>query len=216
VSANAARSGRKGGTRGVPRAVREQLILDVAGQVFARSGFHAGSMDEIASLAGVSKPMLYAYFGSKEGLYLAYIDRNGRELLERLLGAAGTLQSPVERLRARITEFLAFVEEHRDGWTVLFREAASSQPLADQVAVLRGQITDAVRRMLDSPVPPALDDSDADAIAHMIVGAGESLANWWLDRPEIGRDDAAERYVELVQAVVGAALRRNEAARRGG
>jgi AcrR family transcriptional regulator len=217
VSANAARSGRKGGTRGVPRAVREQLILDVAGQVFARSGFHAGSMDEIASLAGVSKPMLYAYFGSKEGLYLAYIDRNGRELLDRLLGAAGTHQSPVERLRARITEFLAFVEEHRDGWTVLFREAASSQPLADQVAVLRGQITDAVRRMLDSPVPPALDDADADAIAHMIVGAGESLANWWLDRPEIGRDDAAERYVELVQAVVGAALRRKEAARpRGG
>jgi AcrR family transcriptional regulator len=197
----------------VPRAVREQLILDVAGQIFARSGFHAGSMDEIASGAGVSKPMLYAYFDSKEGLYMAYIDRTGRELLDRLLGAAGTLQSPVERLRARITEFLAFVEEHRDGWTVLFREAASSQPLADQVAALRGQITDTVRRMLDTAVSPPLKDPDADAIAHMIVGAGESLANWWLDRPEIGRDDAAERYVELVQAVVAAALRRNEAAR---
>jgi AcrR family transcriptional regulator len=211
VSANAAKSARRAGTRGVPRAVREQLILDVAGQVFARTGFHAGSMDEIASGAGVSKPMLYAYFGSKEGLYLAYLDRTGRELLDRLLGAAGTIKAPIERLRARILEFLAFVEEHRDGWTVLFREAASSQPLADHVAELRGQITDTVRRMLDAAASPALVEADADAISHMIVGAGESLANWWLDHPEIGRDDAAERYVELVQAVVSAALRRNAA-----
>jgi AcrR family transcriptional regulator len=195
----------------VPRAVREQLILDVAGQVFARSGFHAGSMDEIASRAGVSKPMLYAYFDSKEGLYLAYIDRTGRELLDRLLGAAGTIKAPIERLRARSLEFLAFVEEHRDGWTVLFREAASSQPLADHVAELRGQITDTVRRMLDAAVTPPLGDPDADAISHMIVGAGESLANWWLDHPEIRRDDVAQRYVELVQAVVAAALRRNAA-----
>jgi AcrR family transcriptional regulator len=195
----------------VPRAVREQLILDVAGQVFARGGFHSGSMDEIASRAGVSKPMLYAYFGSKEGLYLAYIDRTGRELLDRLLGAAGTIKAPIERLRARIVEFLAFVEEHRDGWTVLFREAASSQPLADHVAALRGQITDTVRRMLDGTVSPALAAADAEAISHMIVGAGESLANWWLDHPEIGRNDAAELYVELVQAVVAAALRRSAA-----
>jgi AcrR family transcriptional regulator len=152
--------------------------------------------------------MLYAYFGSKEGLYLAYIDRNGRELLDRLSGAAGGIQAPGARLRARTIEFLAFVEEHRDGWTVLFREAASSQPLADHVAALRRQITDTVRRMLDGAVTPRLADQDAEAISHMIVGAGESLANWWLEHPEIGRDDAAERYVELVQAVVAAALKR--------
>ncbi len=62
----------------MPRAEREQLILDVAGQRFASDGYHAASMDEIAAAAGVSKPMLYAYFGSKEGLYVAYIDRDRR------------------------------------------------------------------------------------------------------------------------------------------
>ncbi len=50
---------------------------------------------------------------------------------------------------------------------------------------------------------------DLEALAHMIVGAGESLANWWLDRPEVRRDQVAEWYVEAVQAAVGAALRRN-------
>jgi AcrR family transcriptional regulator len=192
----------------VPRAVREQLILDVAGQVFARDGFHSGSMDEIASLAGVSKPMLYAYFGSKEGLYVAYIDRTGRELLERLLGAAEAIEAPPARLRARINEFLAFVEEHRDGWTVLFREMASSRPLADQVGVLRRQLTDAVQRMLDGGVSPGLGELESEAIAHMIVGAGESLANWWLDHPEVKRAEVAAWYVELAQAAIGAALRR--------
>src|SRR5437588_12604396 len=128
---------RKAGTRGMPRVQREQLILDVAGGLFAQAGYHSASMDEIASLADVSKPMIYAYFGSKEGLYLAYIDRTGRELLDRMVGAARREDPPVLRMRARVAEFLAFVEEHRDGWTVLFTEMASSRPLAEAVAELR-------------------------------------------------------------------------------
>jgi AcrR family transcriptional regulator len=58
---------RRFGTRGMPRAEREQVILEVAGAIFARGDYHSAAMDEIAEQAGVSKPMLYAYFGSKEG-----------------------------------------------------------------------------------------------------------------------------------------------------
>ena len=107
----------------MPRSVREQLILGVAGRVFAEGGYERASMDRIASLAGVSKPMLYAYFGSKEGLYVAYVERTGGELVQRLVQADQTDGKPPHppRHRAVIGEFLAFVEEHRDGWTVLFR-----------------------------------------------------------------------------------------------
>ena len=73
----------------MPRSLREQLILEVAGQVFAEGGYERASMDRIADLAGVSKPMLYAYFGSKEGLYVAYIERTGGELVQRLVAADG-------------------------------------------------------------------------------------------------------------------------------
>lgn len=191
----------------MPRERREQLILDVAGQVFARAGYESASMDEIAEQAGVSKPMLYTYFGSKEGLYLAYIERAGGELLERLIAARAPDPSPASILRARITEFLAFVEEHDDGWRVLFRELASTRPFAEQVAELREQIARAIRRMLEEGVagcagqpPPA-----ADAVAHALVGAGESLANWWLDHPEIPRDQVAVWYFGVVQAVVSGA-----------
>jgi AcrR family transcriptional regulator len=185
----------------MPRERREQLILDVAGRVFARAGYESAPMDEIADLAGVSKPMLYAYFGSKEGLYLAYIERAGGELLERLVAAAPAEDHSTAALKARITEFLAFVEEHGDGWKVLFREVASTRPFAERVAGLRERIVEAIRRMLDSSgleyPPPA-----SDAIAHAIVGAGESLANWWLEHPEIQRDHVAGWYLSVVQAVV--------------
>jgi len=185
----------------MPRERREQLILDVAGQVFARAGYESAPMDEIADRAGVSKPMLYTYFGSKEGLYLAYIERAGGELVERLVGAAPPEDQSTAGLKARITEFLAFVEEHGDGWKVLFRELASTRPFAERVAGLRERIAQAIRRMIDSAGlehPPTA----SDAIAHAIVGAGESLANWWLDHPEIPRDQVAGWYLSVVQAVV--------------
>ena len=185
----------------MPRERREQLILDVAGQVFARAGYESAPMDEIADRAGVSKPMLYTYFGSKEGLYLAYIERAGGELVERLVGAAPPEDQSTAGLKARITEFLAFVEEHGDGWKVLFQELASTRPFSERVAGLRERIAEAIRRMIDSAglehPPPA-----SDAIAHAIVGAGESLANWWLDHPEIPRDQVAGWYLSVVQAVV--------------
>jgi AcrR family transcriptional regulator len=191
----------------MPRAQRERSILDVAGQVFARSGYHSSSMDEIAELADVSKPMLYAYFGSKEGLYVAYIHRTGRELVERLIAAAGPDDSPTDRLRARISEFLAFVEEHRDGWTVLFREMTSSKPLAEEVALIRGQVAREVAQMLEREAPEhALSPLASDGIAHAIVGAGESLANWWLEHPEVERGEVAEWYVGVVLATVSSAF----------
>jgi AcrR family transcriptional regulator len=196
----------------MPRSVREQVILRVAGQVFAEGGYERASMDRIAGLAGVSKPMLYAYFDSKEGLYVAYIERTGGELVQRLVGAdrADGAHPPTGRLRAVINEFLAFVEEHSDGWTVLFRELSARRPLAEQVARLRSEIVGEVQRMLEGQGdsswaglrPPA-----SEGVAEAIVGAGEALANWWLKKPDVRREDVAEWYVGLARAAISTAVR---------
>ena len=209
----------------MPRSVREQLILRVAGQVFADGGYERASMDRIAALAGVSKPMLYAYFGSKEGLYLAYIERTGGELVHRLVNADRGLGShppdhpPTGRLRAVINEFLAFVQEHSDGWTVLFRELNARQPLAEQVSQLRAEVVGEVRRMLESegetdpahPEPPwaGLRPPASEGVAEAIVGAGEALANWWLKKPEVPLQDVANWYVGLARAAISTATVRD-------
>lgn len=190
----------------MPRRDREQSILDAAGQVFAR-GYYGASMDQIAGLADVSKPMLYAYFGSKEGLYVAYVDRTGRELLARLAGATTPDDQPSVRLRAGILEFLAFIEEHRDGWQVLFGELTSIGPVVDEVAVLRRRIAEWIMAVLAGATRAQghVPDISVEATAHAIVGAGESLANWWLEHPHVRRDQVAEWYMGMILAAASAA-----------
>jgi AcrR family transcriptional regulator len=192
----------------MPREQREQLMLDAAGQVFAR-GYHSASMDEIAELADVSKPLLYAYFDSKEGLYIAYINRTGRELLNRLAAAAGLEHRTLACLRALITAFLTFVEDHRDAWIVLFGAMTASRPLAAEVAELRHQTVEVVRHLLegDKSSRSASSGLASGATAHAIVGAGESLANWWLEHPEVPRDEVADIYLELARPAFAAARR---------
>jgi AcrR family transcriptional regulator len=194
---------RRSGSRGVPRAVREPQILEVAGRVFAARGYHAASMDEIAAAADVTKPLVYAYFGSKEGLYFAYIEGSGRDLLDRMRAATAPGEPPYERLRAGALEFLRFVEERRDGWQVLHSEAAArGGPLAEELAGLRASIASMIRRLLLQSVDAGPESPTAaiDGVAHAFVGAGESLANWWLTHPELPPERAADLLVALGRA----------------
>ena len=188
----------------MPRAVREPQILEVAGRTFAARGYHAASRDEIAAAADVTKPLVYAYFGSKEGLYVAYIERSGRELLDRMRGAAAPGAPPHERLQAGVLEFLRFVEERRDGWQVLYSEAAArGGPLAEEVASLRASIAGIVRRLLLQSVDATGSESSTvalEGVAQAFVGAGESLANWWLTHPELPPEHAAGLLVALGRA----------------
>jgi AcrR family transcriptional regulator len=196
----------------VPRAVREPQILEVAGRVFAARGYHGASMDEIATQADVTKPLVYSYFGSKEELYVAYIERSGRQLQARMREAAGRDAPPIQRLRAGTLEFLRFVEERRDGWRVLYSEAsARGGPLAEQLASLRAAIARMTKRLLiDSVTGGEATDVTAaalDGVAHAFVGAGESLANWWLDHPELPADRAVDLLIAAGRAGVEEAMR---------
>ncbi|HVL97204.1 MAG TPA: TetR/AcrR family transcriptional regulator [Solirubrobacteraceae bacterium] len=196
---------RRAGTRLVPRAVREEQMLTVAGEVFAAHGFHAASMDEIAERADISKPMLYAYFGSKEGLYSAYVDRAGAGLLARMDAAVDPALEPGEQVRASMMAFYGFVEEHRQGWAVMARELASSGgPFAESVARVRAKIVKRMASLLATRLP----EHDADALAHGFVGAGESLAAWWLDHPSETREQVVQRVMDVGWNGIGSALTR--------
>ena len=108
------------------RAERERLMLRAAGEAFATQGFHGSSMDDIARAAGITKPMLYRYFGSKEGLYAAYLQTTGHELVDKMRAPETRGEPPEVRLRAGVRAFLNYVKEHRAGWTVLHVETTVS------------------------------------------------------------------------------------------
>jgi AcrR family transcriptional regulator len=194
---------RRAGTRLVPRAVREEQLLVVAGEGFAERGFHAASMDEIAERADISKPMLYAYFGSKEGLYSALMQRIGGRLVEAMDAAVDPDLEPGEQVWASMTAFLGFVERHREGWAAMQAELNSrGGPFAEDVARVRARI---VRRMA-ALLATRLDEAHADALAHGFVGAGESLAAWWLQHPEHTLEDVARLVMEVGWTGVGGVL----------
>jgi AcrR family transcriptional regulator len=190
-------------TKRVPREVRERDMLRAATRVFSQRGYHAASMDEIAERAGISKPMVYAYFGSKEGLYLACIRAAGEAMANSIAGAVARELSPEQRVWQGSLALFRFVARQRDAWAVLNREAsAQGGPSAAEVAGMRRDVIRLVARLLteraaeaDGGDPRAVDGMEP--LAHAIVGAGESLANWWLEHPEEPPERLAAHLMDL-------------------
>ncbi|MGA8115530.1 MAG: helix-turn-helix domain-containing protein, partial [Actinocatenispora sp.] len=122
----------------LPRAVREQQMMDAAVTIFAQHGYHAASMEDVADRAGISKPMLYLYLGSKEDLFLACIRREAARVLEAVTSVVDDTLPPDQQLWHGLRAFYAVIAEHRDAWTVLHQQApAHGDPFAAEVAGLR-------------------------------------------------------------------------------
>ncbi|MEW2441256.1 TetR/AcrR family transcriptional regulator [Micromonospora marina] len=184
----------------LPRAVREQQMLDAAVKVFSRQGFHAASMDEIADDAGISKPMVYAYLGTKEELFIACLHRESTRMMEAIAGAAAPDLPADERLWRGLRAFFGFVGAHRDGWAVLYRQARGSQPFAAELAAMRGRLVEVVAGMLDHALRASgreIGATDLEVVAYGLVGASESLADWLADHPEADAGKTATRMMNV-------------------
>lgn len=189
---------KKLGTRKVPREQRMSQILEVAGTVFSRRGFHATSMDEIAEGAGVTKPLLYRYFGSKDSLYLATISQVGEHLMEGL-SLLMKVPDPQERMKRITLSFLIFVERHRDGWSVLYNEALFSVgPVGQKVSDFRNNFIMATAKTIEQASKKCelntiqSPSEQAIGLANVMVGAVEAGARWWLQNPKLPIQKVAE------------------------
>ncbi len=177
-------------------------MLAAAERVFAQLGFHDASMDAIAAEAGISKPMLYNYFGSKQGIYMAYLGRAGQELLARLQAADPLDGSLAERLEAGARAFFGFVDEHRSGWRVLREEMVrEGAAVGGQVASIRAGVTELMSELLASE--GGIVAERVDAYAYALVGAGESLADWWLQSPGTPVDVLVETLTAMAGQLAG-------------
>ena len=165
-----------GGTKRLPRAVREQQMLDAAVQMFSVNGYHETSMDAIAAQAEISKPMLYLYYGSKEELFGACLDRELSRFVDTVRADIDFTEAPKELLRNAVVAFLSYIDTNRASWMVLYTQATSSQAFAHTVREGRERIIDLVGRLLQSGTRNPSPDTDFDMIAVALVGAGEAVA----------------------------------------
>ncbi|MDM2056400.1 TetR/AcrR family transcriptional regulator [Mycobacteroides abscessus] len=166
-----------GGTKRLPRAVREQRMLDAAVQEFALNGFRDTSMDAIAAAAKISKPMLYLYYGSKEDLFVACLRRELGRFVEAVRGDIDLTQSPRDVLSTTVVSFLNYVDTHRASWIVIYGQATSTQLFAKQVREGRDRIIELVARLIKAASPEIDPETDYDAMAVALVGGGEAVAS---------------------------------------
>jgi AcrR family transcriptional regulator len=187
----------------LPRAQREQQILDIAHARFAAHGFGAVTMDDVATDAGVTKPLLYAYFGNKERLYIACMERAGDAMLATVLEAVADADGPADALRRGLRAFFAFVDEDRDAWRVLFDETLpAGGDVAQRVGEYRERLVGLVAETLLNRLPQkrrAEHATEIEALSHALLGAAEALARWWLRTGAVPAAEAAELLIATVE-----------------
>lgn len=200
----------------VPRELRRRQLVELATLLFSERGFAAASMDELAARAGVSKPVIYDLFGSKDGVLIEVIDQLGLELSQVVLEAVAGRTSPEDLLRAGSLAFFRLVGERSDTWAMIFgttRSLSDASPEATakleeirkrQDGLVAAAILAAARELGEEPDPLEL-----SAITRGLNGVYEGLVEWWAEHPEVEAERLAEWVVALVlpglEAMAGAA-----------
>ncbi|MGA4840309.1 TetR/AcrR family transcriptional regulator [Streptomyces sp. G45] len=193
----------------MPRAVRERQMLDAAVRTFGRRGYRAASMDEIAELAGVSKPLVYLYLNSKEELFTACIRREAAALTAAVRAAVRTDLPADRQLWDGLRAFFEHTASHPDAWAVLHRQArAVGEPFVAEVNELRAGIAAFVTALIaaaarEAHQDPELPDREVAGLAQALVGAAESLAGWANDDPTVTAREAAATLMNFAWTGLG-------------
>ncbi|MDB1087253.1 TetR/AcrR family transcriptional regulator [Streptomyces sp. ACA25] len=191
----AARPARRGRRRMTGTERREQL-LEIGRTLFAERGFEGTSVEEIASKAGVSKPVVYEHFGGKEGLYAVVVDREMSRLLNMVTSAL-TAGHPRELLEQAAFALLDYIEKHTDGFHILVRDSPVSQSTGT-FASLIGDIATQVEDILGHKFKArGFDPKLAPMYAHALVGMVALTGQWWLNVRKPKKAEVAAHLVNL-------------------
>lgn len=193
------------GTKGVPRLDREAQILDVASEHFGTGGFAATSVATVAVHAGISKPLIYNYFGSKEGLYEACLDRGGALLADEMERIARGDAVGIERGMQTLAGLFTLLEQQRYLWRLFFDTTApTSGPIRDSIT----QYADRIGRLADEGVTELMalaghdDPLDVSAMTAVWLGIVDSLMNWWVEHPDQTADQMMQRCLRLLTVLL--------------
>ena len=191
--------------RRVPRELRRRHLLELATELFTERGFEAASMDELAQRAGVSKPVIYDQFGSKDGLLAEVIDALGTELNRVVVAAVAGRTEPRELLESGSLAFFRFVGRRRATWAMVFaagRSLDGSRHTAEErMAEIRARQDTLVSTVILAAARAQGTDPDpleVSAITRGLNGTYEGLVQWWEAHPEVGPEQLAGWTVALV------------------
>jgi AcrR family transcriptional regulator len=176
------------------RSERREQILAAATSAFARTGFAATSLEDIAAEAGVTRVILYRHFESKADLYRSVLDR-AKQRLDAATGAP-------EFTDASIDALLAAAAEDPAAFRLLFQHAAREPAFKDEMERLQGEAFALTHRQLAHVIQ---DRQWARWAAQLVPVVAIEAVTAWLDAGQPDREEAAERIRRAIYAVIRSA-----------
>lgn len=190
----------------VPRAIRERQLVELGEELFAERGFAKASMEELARRAGITKPVIYELFGSKEGLFEACLEGLALRLAESIAEAArgadraggareatSSVPDPEARLRAGGLAFLRFAAENRVAYELLYEGRFS-----DAAVRVRRRQAALILELMREIAADDVDPRELEVAANAVNSAYEGVAHWMWDHPEMDVEELADWTVELL------------------
>ncbi len=191
------------GSKGVPRVQREQLILDAAVTEFGRFGYAGATLSSIAMQSGISKPLVLSYFGSKENLYIACVDRAGANLVDHIEAVLDKPQPPRQMAEDTLTAIFEALAPRPHDWNVVNDRTTPAGGRADEAARrVRTAIADQAARGVAAfaDLPNLTDSGDLSLVTDVWISAVTACVSWWLRHP----DESAERMSRRSRRVLTA------------
>jgi AcrR family transcriptional regulator len=171
-------------------------MLDSARALFAERGYADVTMDEVAGAVGVTKPLLYNYYGNKEQLFLACMKPAADALLTTVVSAVQSADSPPEALRSGIHAFFAFLDSDGEAWRVLHDETL---PGGGEIALRIGEYRARMEELVTAALQERTESRAVEPLSVAIFGAAEALGRWWLRTGELSAERTAELLIRTIE-----------------
>jgi TetR/AcrR family transcriptional regulator, fatty acid metabolism regulator protein len=191
------------GERAIGAEEKRRQILDAAVRVFARKGFHASRVGDIAEQAGVAHGLLYHYFASKDEVLETIFRENWSVLVERIQAVEKTGEPAREQLRHVAAILLRTWLHEPDVVRVVVREIGRSTEVQERIGELVKPIA-AIRRIIERGKANGEFHAELDPAVAAVVFYGaidELLTGWVLGQLPDGDDDVARAERTVVEVV---------------
>lgn len=189
----------------MPADQRRAQIVHAAGRIFARDGYAAARLDDIAAAAHVTKPIVYRHFESKKALYLALLAKHEDDLprfFERVQGPAEGRSTAVV-VREIFVVWLDYVRDHQHAWVMLFRDSSGDE----EIQAFRRQVSVRAREVLALFIgrpEVGMPAEQVEPTAELLTSGLAGLALWWIDHPDTPKAVLAEVTTRVSTIAIGA------------
>ena len=189
-------------TKRLSASDRRAQLIEVGRKVFAKRGYEATSVEELASQAKVSKPILYEHFGGKEGLYAVIVDRE-IEVVVSMISAVIVSGSPRERTEQAVVAFLTYVKEQPEGFAVLCHDspvAVSGGGMSSLLSIVAKRVGDVFTEMFEAA---GYEPKFAPIYSQALIGMVTFVGQWWTE----SRSPPVEQVASHLSALAWMGLR---------